>query len=61
MLLPVGDSISERLKDLTSVLIDTLKQGSKGKQIYHLSVFKTFMHNYIIDETQIDTLLKPHA
>lgn len=59
--MPVGEPISDRLKDLTAVLVECLKQGSKGKQIYHLSVFKTFMHNYIVDETQIDTLLKPYA
>ena len=35
--------------------------GKKGQQIYHISVFKTFMHNYIVDETQIKSLVVPHA
>jgi hypothetical protein len=61
ILVPAGDPVAERLKDLTGVLMDCLKRGSKGKQIYHISVFKTFMHNYIIDQVQIETLLKPHA
>ena len=34
-------------------------EGSKGRQIYHISVFKTFMHTYIVDEVQIQTLLLP--
>ena len=56
ILVPAGDPVAERLKDLTGVLMDCLKRGSKGKQIYHISVFKTFMHNYIIDQVQIETL-----
>ncbi len=46
ILVPAGDPVAERLKDLTGVLMDCLKRGSKGKQIYHISVFKTFMHNF---------------
>ena len=38
-----------------------MKEGSKAKQIYHISVFKTFMHSYIANEIQIYALLLPKA
>mgnify|MGYP000848225146 CR=1 FL=1 len=40
VLLPVAEEVSERLRDITGVLVGALGVGSKGDQIFHISVLK---------------------
>jgi hypothetical protein len=42
-------------------LISTLRIGTKGQQIFHISVLKTLMHTYILDPIQVQNLLIPRA
>jgi hypothetical protein len=61
ILLPINPGITERLKEVTEVLVRCMGLGTKGQQISHASVFRLFVHNYITDEAQIDALLTPQV
>jgi len=49
------------MSNLVDRLVLSLGCGNKGQQIYNISVFKTFMHNYICEEAQIESQLIPKA
>lgn len=51
----------QSLSKLVPALISTLKIGSKGQQIFHISVLKILIHTYILDPNQIENLLIPRA
>lgn len=53
--------IAQQLNKIVPALLSTLKIGNKGQQIFHISVFKTLMHTYILDAAQIEDLLVPRA
>jgi hypothetical protein len=61
ILLPYNDLIVESLAKIVPSLLSTLRIGNKGQQIFHISVFKTLMHTYILDATQVEVLLFPRA
>ncbi len=43
VLLPVAEEVSDRLRDITGVLVNSLGVGNKGDQIFHISVLKVFV------------------
>lgn len=49
-LLPLSPEIYLNVPNLVDRLVTALKYGSKGQQIFHISVFKSFVHNYLSDE-----------
>ena len=53
--------IAQQLSNIVPALLSTLKIGNKGQQIFHISVFKTLIHTYMLDAGQIEDLLIPRA
>lgn len=53
--------IAQQLNKIVPALLSTLKIGNKGQQIFHISVFKTLIHTYVLDAGQIEELLIPRA
>lgn len=41
------------------MLINAMRQGNKGKQVYHISVYKNFMQMYITTPEQIQAIIVP--
>ena len=60
-LYPINPEISENIPNLVDRLVLSLGCGSKGQQIFNISVFKSFMHHYICEEAQIEAYLIPKA
>ena len=53
ILQPINLNIAERVKDLNDILLRSMRLGSKAKEIFHTSVYKTFLQIYVTNPVQI--------
>ena len=59
LLQPINLDIAERVKDINVLLMRSMRLGSKAKQIYHTSVYRTFLQVYVTNPVQIEFLMMP--